>query len=150
MRFGCQAALAFAVGVGAGKAGFLVVVLVGGQAVVQAAEEAAEEVALGGGGGWGGGPDGPGLGAGDAAAGVGEGGQEGGVGLAQVRAELVVRGGARPDRILLGATSTAIACASSVSADSGRWACRSVRRMFARTTASPWSDLRPATECRSR
>jgi hypothetical protein len=126
-------------------------VLVRGQAVVQAAEEAAEEVAQGGGGGgWGGDPDGPGLGAGDAAAGVGEGGQEGGVVLAQVRAELVVRGGARPDRILLGAASTAIACASSVSAGSGRWACRSVRRMFARTTASPWSDLRPATECRSR
>ena len=46
--------------------------------------------------------------------------------------------------------STAIAWASSVSAGSGRWAWASVRRMLASTTASPWSDLRPATECRSR
>ncbi len=49
------------------------------------------------------GQNGPGLGAGDAAAGIGEGGQEGGIVLAQVGAELVVRAGARPDGVLLGA-----------------------------------------------
>ena len=51
----------------------------------------------------GGGQDDPGLGPGDAAAGVGEGGQEAGVVLAQVGAQLVVRAGARPDGVLLGA-----------------------------------------------
>ena len=50
-----------------------------------------------------GGQDGAGLGAHDAALGAGEGGQEAGVVLAQVGAELVVRGGAVPDGVLLGA-----------------------------------------------
>ena len=57
----------------------------------------------GGGRGGRGGQDGAGFGAGDAAAGLGEGGEEAGVVLAQVGAELVVRGGARPDGVLLGA-----------------------------------------------
>ncbi len=67
---------------------------------------------VGGGGGCG--QDGPGLGPHDAVADAGEGGQEGGVVLAQVRAELVVRGGAvglgqlgvggqRPVRVQVGA-----------------------------------------------
>jgi hypothetical protein len=50
-----------------------------------------------------GGKDHPGLGPGDAAAGCGEGGEEAGEVLAQVGAELVVCGGAVPDRVLLGA-----------------------------------------------
>jgi hypothetical protein len=50
----------------------------------------------------GGGQDGPRLGAGDAAAGIGERCEEARVVLAQVRAELVVRGGAGPDGVLLG------------------------------------------------
>jgi hypothetical protein len=51
----------------------------------------------------GGGEDDPGLRAHDAAAGAGERGQEGGKVLAQVGAQLVVRGGAGPDCVLLGA-----------------------------------------------
>jgi hypothetical protein len=54
-------------------------------------------------GGGGGGQDGSGLGAHDAAAGAFEGGQERGVVLAQVGAEPVVRLGAVPDGVLLGA-----------------------------------------------
>ena len=50
-----------------------------------------------------GGEDGPGLGPGDAALGGGEGREEAGVVLAQVGAELVVRGDAAPDGVLLGA-----------------------------------------------
>ena len=53
--------------------------------------------------GGGGGQDGAGLGPRDAAAGVGVGGQEAGEVLAQVGAEPVVRGGAVPDGVLLGA-----------------------------------------------
>jgi hypothetical protein len=55
------------------------------------------------GGGGGGGQDGAGLGAHDAAADRGERGQEAGEVLAQVGAELVVRGGTVPDGVLLGA-----------------------------------------------
>ena len=56
------------------------------------------------GGGGGGGEDDAGLGAQDAAAGASEGGgEEPGAAPAQVGAELVVRGGAVPDRVLLGA-----------------------------------------------
>ncbi len=51
----------------------------------------------------GGGQDGASLGAGDSAACVGKGGEEAGVVLPQMGAELVVRGGARPDGVLLGA-----------------------------------------------
>ena len=59
---------------------------------------------LGGvGGGGGGGQDGAGVGPHDAAFGRGVGGQEAGVVLAQVGAELVVRGGAVPNGVLLGA-----------------------------------------------
>ena len=50
-----------------------------------------------------GGQEGAGLGAHDAALEGGEGGQEGGIVLAQVGAEPVVRGGAVPDGVLLGA-----------------------------------------------
>jgi hypothetical protein len=53
--------------------------------------------------GGGGGQDGAGFGPQDAAAGIGERGEEAGVVLAQVGAELVVRGGAVPDGVLLGA-----------------------------------------------
>jgi hypothetical protein len=56
-----------------------------------------------GGRGGGGGQDGAGPGAHDAVAGAGEGGEEAGEVLAQVGAELVVRGGAVPDGVLLGA-----------------------------------------------
>jgi hypothetical protein len=56
-----------------------------------------------GGRGGGGGQDGPGLGPGDAVTGGGERGEETGVVLAQVGAELVVRGGAVPYGVLLGA-----------------------------------------------
>jgi hypothetical protein len=97
-----------------------------------------------------GGQDGPGLGAHDPVAGAGERGQKAGEVLAQVGAELVVRGGPVLDGVLLGAGEDRDGLASSLSAGSGRCACMSVRRMLARTTASPWSDLWPATECRSR
>jgi hypothetical protein len=50
-----------------------------------------------------GGQDDAGLGAHDAALGAGEGGQEAGVVLAQVGAQLVVRGDPVPHRVLLGA-----------------------------------------------
>ena len=56
-----------------------------------------------GGRGGGGGQDGAGFGARDAAAGVRERREEAGEVLAQVGAEFVVRGGAVPDRVLLGA-----------------------------------------------
>jgi hypothetical protein len=60
-------------------------------------------VSGGRGGGGRGGQDGAGVGAHDAAARLGEGGEEGGIVLAQVGADLVVRGGARPHGVLLGA-----------------------------------------------
>lgn len=45
---------------------------------------------------------------------------------------------------------TAMARPRSLSLGNGRWACMSVRRMFARTRASPGSDFLRETECRSR
>lgn len=45
---------------------------------------------------------------------------------------------------------TAMARARSLSSGRGRWACMSVRRMFARTRASPGSDFLRETACRSR
>ena len=106
---------------------------------------------LGGvGGGGGGGQDGAGLGPGDAAAGRGEGGQEGGEYSRRWERSLLCAVVRSQTASCWARASTAMAWASSVSAGSGRCACRSVRSTPARTTESPWSDLRPATECRSR
>ena len=93
--------------------------------------------------GGGGGQDGAGVGAADAAAGVGVGGQEAGEVLAQVRAELVLRAGAVPNRVLPGAGQHRNSLASSESAGSGRCRSRSVRSTWASATESPWSDFPP-------
>lgn len=91
-----------------------------------------------------------GLGPAQAVGPGGEGGQGGGVVLAQQGPELVGELLPVPQGVLLGAGRTVIARPRSESSGRGRWACMSVRRMLASTSASPTSDFLRETLCRPR